>query len=156
MPDARRVAPISVSVYCLRLEVAFSACVFAVRFRQLRIPPNYLVLMPILNTPPHNARLPWHVVSAVSHRLLWVTSITKNTSNAATHTINAHFVQSTPICLWQSVKSCIFAASKYIMTSKVSKIEALSSYREIAMWKFLFFSWGTVWCLFICFIYASP
>ena len=88
-----------VSVYCLRLEVAFSACVFAVRFRQLRIPPNYLVLMPILNTLPHNARLPQHVVSAVSHRLLWVASVTKNTSSAATHTINAHFVQSTPICL---------------------------------------------------------
>ena len=121
-----------------------------------RIPPNYLVLMPILNTLPHNARLPQHVVSAVSHRLLCAASITKNTSSAATHTINAHFVQSTPICLWQSAKSCIFAASKYIMTSKVSKIEALSSYREIAMWKFLFFSWGTVWCLFICFIYASP
>ena len=77
--------------------------------------------MPILNTPPHNARLPRHVVSAVSHRLLWVASITKNTSSAATHTINAHFVQSTSICLWQSAKSSIFAASKYIMTSKVSK-----------------------------------
>ena len=103
VPDARRVAPISVSVYCLRLvlafEVSFGACVFAVRFKQLRIPPNYLVLMPILNTLPHNARLPQHVVSAVSHRLLWVASITKNTSSAATHTISAHFVQSTPICL---------------------------------------------------------
>ena len=77
--------------------------------------------MPILNTLPHNVRLPQHVVSAVSHRLLWVASITKNTSSAATHTINAHFVQSTSICLWQSAKSCIFAGPKYIMTSKVSK-----------------------------------
>lgn len=77
--------------------------------------------MSILNTLPHNARLPQHVVSAVSHRLLWVASITKNTSSAATHTIIVHFVQSTPTCLWQSAKSCIFAASKYIMTSKVSK-----------------------------------
>lgn len=45
----------------------------------------------------------------------------KNAPSAATHTINVHFVQSTPICLWQSAKSCIFVASKYIMTSKVSK-----------------------------------
>lgn len=86
-----------------RLVLAFDACVqssiWCLRFKKLRIPPNYLVLMSILNTLPHNARLPRHVVSAVSHRLLWVVSITKNTSSAATHTINAHFVQSTSICL---------------------------------------------------------
>ena len=65
------------------------------RFRQLRIPPNYLVLMSILNTLPHNARLPQHVVSAVSHRLLWVASITKKhfqRSNSYNSTINANML----------------------------------------------------------------
>ena len=55
--------------------------------------------MSILNTLPHNARLPQHVVSAVSHRLLWVASITKkhfqrsNSYNNRTFcTINANML----------------------------------------------------------------